>query len=499
MTTPLTPPDGQPPNGPDLRPPDSDTHPFRGPGLRRILLIAFFVFTIVDLAILAYIFLFWEGDRQPAGETGQPVINTPQVKPVPKPEPPSEDPQEHTSSAAARKQWLQVQAEAEAGAVRSWAESEFQHILDQATKAEKLWTEGEFKEAEKHYQQAAQALKALTDERPQRLTRTLQEGEKALQNDDKAGAGRAFDLALALDPDNARAIKGRARARTLGQVTGLRQKASAEEKKGDLEQAGILFKQAIALDPEDQKSRTGLARVQSGLEDRQFRRAMGNFLQELQEGRPVPAARHLAEARSLRPAAPAVADAEQQLNKLKKRLDLQRLEQQFHQRMHNEEWQQARQLCEQALKIDPHAAFALTGLRRADQLLEQEETLRAILDRPERLQDQGPRQEAKQVVLRAQSLETQAPGLLALADQVNRRIQQMERLIPLVIESDEQTDITIYRVGRLGRFSRRELTLHPGTYTIVGSRPGYRDVRRSITIEADAQTAGLRIFCSETI
>jgi len=39
------------------------------------------------------------------------------------------------------------------------------------------------------------------------------------------------------------------------------------------------------------------------------------------------------------------------------------------------------------------------------------------------------------------------------------------------------TDVSIYKVGKLGNFTETELTLRPGIYVAVGSRPGYRDVR----------------------
>jgi hypothetical protein len=57
----------------------------------------------------------------------------------------------------------------------------------------------------------------------------------------------------------------------------------------------------------------------------------------------------------------------------------------------------------------------------------------------------------------------------------------------------------IYHVGQLGRFSDRVLELRPGTYTAVGSRPGYRDVRRVFTLRAgqDADTVDIR--CKEPV
>ena len=40
----------------------------------------------------------------------------------------------------------------------------------------------------------------------------------------------------------------------------------------------------------------------------------------------------------------------------------------------------------------------------------------------------------------------------------------------------------VYKVARLGRFDQRELTLRPGTYTAVGTRRGFRDVRHEFKV-----------------
>ena len=56
--------------------------------------------------------------------------------------------------------------------------------------------------------------------------------------------------------------------------------------------------------------------------------------------------------------------------------------------------------------------------------------------------------------------------------------------IAVDLQSDLQTDVVVYRVGKLGSFETHRLELHPGTYTVVGTRDGYRDVRKRFTLRA---------------
>ncbi len=69
--------------------------------------------------------------------------------------------------------------------------------------------------------------------------------------------------------------------------------------------------------------------------------------------------------------------------------------------------------------------------------------------------------------------------------------------VPLVLVSDNSTEVTIHKVGPLGSFDRRELSLRPGYYTIVGSRNGCRDVRKVIMLIPDMEPIAIR--CEERI
>jgi len=67
------------------------------------------------------------------------------------------------------------------------------------------------------------------------------------------------------------------------------------------------------------------------------------------------------------------------------------------------------------------------------------------------------------------------------------------------LESDERTEVTVYHVGRLGTFARRELTLRPGRYTVVGSRRGYRDVRRTLVVAAGGSGEPIQVRCEDEL
>jgi hypothetical protein len=67
------------------------------------------------------------------------------------------------------------------------------------------------------------------------------------------------------------------------------------------------------------------------------------------------------------------------------------------------------------------------------------------------------------------------------------------------LTSDELTTVTLYRVGTLGAFSSRDVELRPGTYTVIGSRDGYRDVRETFTVRPGGSLPPINVICLEPI
>ena len=82
---------------------------------------------------------------------------------------------------------------------------------------------------------------------------------------------------------------------------------------------------------------------------------------------------------------------------------------------------------------------------------------------------------------------------------VDRLVAAAETPLRVALASDNVTDVTIYRFGRLGNFERKDVELLPGRYTVVGVRAGFRDVRRQIDVVPGREAATVVIRCEEPI
>jgi hypothetical protein len=125
--------------------------------------------------------------------------------------------------------------------------------------------------------------------------------------------------------------------------------------------------------------------------------------------------------------------------------------------------------------------------------------LSTYLERPERLFSPEVRSVARTAVQRAKGISTPGPVLTNQVAAVERLIAGAETPMRVALASDNQTEVTIYRVGRLGAFERKDMELLPGRYTVVGVRPGYRDVRRELTLLPGSAAPTLVIRCEEPI
>ena len=89
-----------------------------------------------------------------------------------------------------------------------------------------------------------------------------------------------------------------------------------------------------------------------------------------------------------------------------------------------------------------------------------------------------------------------------LEDQKNTLSRLLKRAAtPLGVHliSDSLTDVSIFKVAKLGSFQSHELNLRPGVYVAVGSRPGYRDVRIEFRVAPEIEMKPIVVQCEEQI
>ncbi len=213
-----------------------------------------------------------------------------------------------------------------------------------------------------------------------------------------------------------------------------------------------------------------------------------------------PAARQgFARAAALEPGSPAVADARRRVEQGERTAALAQQRETARAFEAKEDWRRAVAKYEVALRLDPAVTFALEGRTRAASRAELAAKLDFHIAHPLRLATDAVAREAE--LLLQQAHEVEAPGSRHSQQiaSLERALDEVTVSVPVVLESDGETEVVVHKVGRLGVFARKTLELRPGTYTVVGKRSGYRDVRRQLVVEPSGPPPPLVVRCEEEI
>ncbi|MGB5728820.1 MAG: hypothetical protein WBM52_16605 [Thiogranum sp.] len=396
-------------------------------------------------------------------------------------------------------QFLQLQAKLELENAEVWGEPAWSEAAVRVASGDRLFGERRFADAAQAYSDALHKLENLEDKRGLLLDAALDLGQRALGNDDVQSAQTQFERALAIEPGHEIASQGLRRAQVRVEVLEQMAAGKSAESNEHLEAAQAAYRQATQLDGEYRPATVNLQRVSEQLTELHFRAAMSQVLAALDSGRLSDAAKALAEAVRLKPEDSAVGDARQRLAAARQQAQLSSLRRRALNATESENWRAAADLYQKALAVDASAAFARSGLVRVKDRLQLHQQLDHYLGDPARISSPEPLANAEKLLLAAGEAPAGEPRLAKKIRLLKRHVAEARVPLPVRLFSDGETEVVIYHVGRFGRFRDHQLDLRPGTYTAVGSRPGYRDVRRVFIVSPGKPPPPVDIRCEEPV
>jgi len=384
-------------------------------------------------------------------------------------------------------------------AAAQWAAQEFAAAKASGDEAEKKFAMRAYAEARAAYDAGLDRLRRVADNADDALSAQLAKGIAALTAGQSLAAREAYELALKIDPNNADASRGLKRADVLDQVVALVTAAADDERAGKLASAAQQYEQAVNLDPGTVGAREGLARVQGRVASDEFAAAMSLGLRQLEAGKLAEARSAFERAGRLRPGAPEVNEALARITRLNQQRGIASHRAQAEQFERQERWGDALAEYQAALALDPALEFALAGRDRTAPRVELARQFETLNSKPERMLSAAVRDQARELLAEARRIAAPGPMLRQQVDKLTNDLARFEMPVRVSFESDNLTEVVVYRVGKLGVFERRDVELSPGTYTVVGTRAGFRDVRRELTVMPGAAPAALVVRCEDPI
>lgn len=376
--------------------------------------------------------------------------------------------------------------------VGAWGEPDYRAAKALAAAGDESFVEERFDEAIERYESAAAALGDLMARGREVLEQAIAEGGDALAARDPDAAAEAFALAQTIAPEDARVTDGLRRTALLPEINALLREARNHELAEAWSDAERTYAEVRALDPETTGLDAARERVADGRRRERLQGHLSDGFAHLDAGRFDAARRAFAEAMGLDPGNAVAEGALEQIDKQADLAELNRLRTEADRAAAEERWEAAAELYQRALERDPTLRFAQNGRALAQSQARTSAALQRIVDSPERLSSDALYAEARQILARAEQLEPRGPQLAGMISDVRSILAAYAAPVPVVLRSDNRTEVTMSTVGTLGSFSEKRLELRPGAYTLVGSRDGCRDVRTRIVVRPNMNPVDIR-------
>jgi tetratricopeptide (TPR) repeat protein len=458
---------------------------------------------LIGLALLVILMLPGQIGKPPAPDISntQPsqAPEIPQGKQEPPPWQEAQLRKQRTAAQDVLEKLLDLQFQLEEVAVEQWAGEEFAQAMTLAGEGDELYRNREFEAALTAYETSLQQMEQLLARQEQALADIISTGNLKIAEGDSAGATSTFELALTIDPDNSLALKGLQRAGVVDQVQALLSQAAKLEESGEINEALATLQKVTRLDPEYATVGQSIARLRAVLDQSEFSRQMSAGYQALGRENYAAAISAFQAAVKLDPQAAEAREALKQAQNERNLFAINGHLEKAEKFREQEQWQQALNEYNQALKIDSNLLVVLQNREVTVARARLDSALQNAISQPQRLTSESIWQAAQVIYREAMAIDSPGPRLQGQISKLREQLKDAITPVMVTFSSDNLSEVTLYKIADLGRFSTRELELKPGDYVVVASREGYRDVRKEFTVAPQIKSLQLAIQCDEQI
>ena len=380
-----------------------------------------------------------------------------------------------------------------------WGGEDWSDALIYQAEGDSAYTLRQFNTAVLKYRESMQILIDLELSIPERLSLALKEAGDALMQGNQELAIEQYEIALAIEGINQEAKVGYERALKVDRVIKSMVEADVFSNSGEWEKAIISYENALIIDPEWINAIKGLETSKQKLDEELFQKSLSRGYQLLSEEKFEETKIEFDQAFKINPNS---RDALQAIEELELRARMSKIELiQFEALIAevNEQWVLAKKHYQTILKLDANIKDASESLKTVSQRISLASDLIFFTANADNLSDDDLLKKAKKILKQANAIKKKGPVLLRQIENLANVISIANIPMNISILSDEMTNITLYKVGQLGVFRNKEMTLRPGVYKAVGTRNGFRDVSLRFKVLSDQIDQSFRIECKERV
>ena len=386
-----------------------------------------------------------------------------------------------------------------AGAVHQWAADVHNKIFELKAAALQAFGAGDYSSALSRVRAATIETLRILKVRDANFAAHLKAAVSAFDTNRYERARAEIDRALLMRPDHPTAQEYQARIELMPKVLSYLEAAAKARAENELRSEKAYLEKVIRLDPARRNEKSRLTFLNKKIAEEDFASHLSTGLQAV-ERRDLGAARtSLTHARAKFPDRPELTVLKKNIEALSRDLSLESALNEANQSVSNDDWDRAYQAFSKANSIDPANATAVEGERIAAEMLAGRRGLDRFLKRPDRLASKTVAAAARQVLEEVRHLTGLSPTLKDSTEKLSKLIEHASRPVEVLVKSDGKTDITVRRIGIVGKTLEKVIKLRPGDYTFEGTRTGYKSKLINFSVPVDGEGIEIRIICDEQI
>lgn len=383
--------------------------------------------------------------------------------------------------------------------VELWGEFEFKQAMSRIERGDQQYQYGEYGKSVASYQSALDGLSSLETSGESILAQAIEDTSTAIEESVLSIATSNIELASAMAPADKKIQQLSQRVANLPQLIEAMQQGEKHSALNQLSAAKKSFSLAATLDPKHKKAAAALAKTEQKITEQRFREFMSQGFRELDSNNFEQATAAFNRAGNVYTNHPAVEQALAQLETRRSQLWVTNNMARADQFAKQEQWQQAKSIYEKLLLTDTTLTDVKAKQIPVNVRADLDRRIRAIIQDPLGLAASSQLRKAQNTLRDATGINRPGPVLSSQIKTLKQIIKASQTPVEVALASDSNTNVTLFKVARLGTFEKISLSLKPGRYIVAGTRAGYRDVRIEFTLTDKGFDSPITISCNEAI
>ena len=405
-------------------------------------------------------------------------------------------------------EWMLKKVDAKNNQLPVWSKIDYEKAVGYENLAKNYKKNKDYKNSELNYKKAIETINNGLSKKEIILEQLIIEATAYLENENLVEAKQIFIKAQSIDKENKIILRSLERITNRVAVIRLYNQSMEQQKKLQFDEAIEYLNKALVIEPEYKKTNKALIEIKEKKRKIDFNNKIGEILAALDKNNLSMAEDKINRAKKLNSNDAIIAELEIRVKEKYKSIEIKRLQKKAKKQEKNEQWQVAKKTYQRILKLDSNTSMAIMSQARVTAYIELNQLIDPIIENPDRLQNDKVLNKSRLAVqfVNNKILKNDAiykvseiPKLMQKILIAEKIISDASIIINITIKSDNETDIIIYKVAKIGKIIERNIQLRPGKYTIVGSRAGYRDYRKIFHVTANDQTIVINVQCREKI